>query len=322
MVRNILIALFILPVLSSSIIGQETSYAPGYQTMISSNPALAGIEGDAKLRVSYMNFYPGKNYNFHSVFASYDSYYSVIHGGAAIYFSDDYLGGILNEMRGGFAYSYFLQAGEDLFINAGLSASFFHRGFNFSGAILPDQIDPVRGVVNPSSQAISMPGRTVFDVGAGFAFISGRINGGLAVNHLAQPDISGAGSYDQRLKRKLLIHLAGDFDLNSETGLQLSPVTFAEFQGSYLSAGLGTAFESKSLSINTMVILNNEDAIDLQTGFSVATGKILFFYNYRFNLSSGYDMKPFSLMHQTGITIGLNSVDKRKRSKTINFPKM
>ena len=47
------------------------------------------------------------------------------------YISNDYLGGIVNELRSGLSYTYFLQAGKDLYINAGLSASFFHRGFNY-----------------------------------------------------------------------------------------------------------------------------------------------------------------------------------------------
>ena len=83
------------------------------------------------VRFSYLNFYPGNSYNFHSVYFSYDSYFPGIHGGAGIYVSDDYLGGIMNDVRGGLSYSYFLQAGKELYINAGLTASFFHRGFNF-----------------------------------------------------------------------------------------------------------------------------------------------------------------------------------------------
>ena len=53
---------------------------------------------------------------------------------------------LVNDLRGGLSYSYFLQAGRDLYINAGLSASFFHRGFNFSDAVFPDQIDPMGGI--------------------------------------------------------------------------------------------------------------------------------------------------------------------------------
>jgi hypothetical protein len=49
---------------------QETNYGPGYQAMIINNPAFAGSSLDGTIRISYMNFYPGNHYNFHSVFLS------------------------------------------------------------------------------------------------------------------------------------------------------------------------------------------------------------------------------------------------------------
>ena len=104
--------------------------------LLMDNPALSGSEGDGVLRMSYLNFYPGNSFNLNSVYLSYDSYFPGLHGGTGFYLSEDYLGGILNDLRGGFSYSYFLQAGKDLFINAGLTASFFHRGYNFGNAVL------------------------------------------------------------------------------------------------------------------------------------------------------------------------------------------
>ena len=170
--------------------------------MMMNNPSLSGSEGDGELRLSYLNFYPGNNYNLHSVYFSYDSYFPGLHGGAGIYLADDYLGGIINDFRGGLSYSYFLQAGKDLFINAGLSASVYHRGFNFDNAILPDQIDPLGGVSLPSSETLASSGRTVFDIGAGFLFISGKFSGGFSINHLAEPDLSATGYSNERLKKK------------------------------------------------------------------------------------------------------------------------
>ena len=321
MIRHfpILFIILFLPAISS---GQETSYGPGYQQMILNNPALSGIEGIAKLRLSYMNHYPGKNYNLHSVYASADSYFSGIHGGAGIWFSDDYLGGIINDTRGGISYAYFMQAGEDLFINAGLSASFYHRGYSFGKAVLPDQIDPLGGVIFPSGQTLGISGKTVFDIGAGFVFIAGKMSGGLAVNHLAEPDISGSGFLNERLRRKILLHISGDYDLNAESELKIRPVALMELQGSFFSGGTGAVIESRTLSANIMIMANNEEAVDMQTGFSLQTGKIMIFYNYRFNIASGNSLMPFSLLHQTGLTLSLNNVDKRKSIKTINFPKM
>ncbi len=302
--------------------GQETDPGPSYQTIMIKNPSLAGSEGDDALRLSYLNFYPGNNYNLHSVYFSYDSYFSKLHGGAGIYLADDYLGGIINDLRGGLSYAYFLQAGKDLFIHAGLSASIYHRGFNFANAILPDQIDPLGGVTIPSSELLASPGKTVFDIGAGFLFIAGKYSGGFSINHLAEPDLSTTGSSNERLKRKLLIHLSGDFSVNKLQNLNIRPLTYIEVQSGFINAGAGAAIESKYLAINAVILGDNGKNLNIQTGFSFNIGRIAVYYNYRFNALAGNKFMPFSLLHQTGLAFSLNNVEKRNTIKTINFPKL
>ena len=302
--------------------GQATDPGPGFQMMMMNNPSLAGSEGVGVLRLSYLNFYPGNNYNLHSVYFSYDSYFSELHGGAGIYLSDDYLGGIINDISGGLSYAYFLQAGKDLFINAGLSASIYHRGFSFGNAILPDQIDPLGGVSIPSSELLSSTGKTVFDIGAGFLFTSGKLSGGFSINHLAEPDLSGTGNYDERLKRKLLIHLSGDFAIGKTQNLKIQPLTYFEIQSGFVNGGAGAAIENKFLAINAVILADNGKNLNIQTGFSFSAGRITGFYNYRFNAVSGNKLLPLSLLHQTGLAFSLNNVEKRNTIKTINFPKL
>jgi type IX secretion system PorP/SprF family membrane protein len=290
--------------------------------MMISNPSLAGTEGDGVMRLSYLNYYPGNNYNLHSVYFSYDSYFPKLHGGAGLYLTDDYLGGIINDFRGGFSYSYFLQAGKDLYINGGLSASIYHRGFNFSDAILPDQIDPLGGVSIPSSEVLATPGKTVVDIEAGFLFISGKFSGGFAIDHLAEPDLSSTGDSNEKLKRKILIHISGDFDLNETQNLKIRPLTYLVMQRKYFLGGAGASLEGKSLSFNTMFLADSGKDLNIQTGFSFRTGRIAIYYNYRFNIISTNKVLPLSLLHQTGLAFSLNNVEKRNAIKTINFPKM
>ena len=316
---HILLIIFLIPVLCS---GQEIDPGPGYQMILMSNPALSGSEGDGVMRLSYLNFYPGNNYNLHSVYFSYDSYFPLLHGGAGIYLSDDYLGGIVNDIRGGLSYSYFLQLDKDLFINAGLSASVFHRGFNFDGAVLPDQIDPLGGVSYPSSEILSKSGSTVFDIGAGFLFISGKVFGGFSINHLTEPDLSESGNFDEKINRKLFIHLAGDIDLNETRNLKIRPLCFLGAQKDFISGGLGIVFESNYLSVNAILLGDKGKNMNIQTGFSFTAGKMSVYYNYRFNVASANNLMPLSLIHQTGVAFSLNNVDKRKAIKTINFPKL
>jgi len=316
---KVLLFFFILPVFC---FGQDADQGPGYQKMMMNNPALAGSGGDGVMRLSYLNFYPGNNYNLHSVYFSYDSYFSGLHGGAGLFLSEDYLGGIINDFRGGLSYAYFLQAGKDLYINGGLSASIYHRGFDFQNAVLPDQIDPLGGVSIPSSEVLVSSGRTVFDIGAGFLFTWERYSGGFSINHLAEPDLSVTGSSKEKLKRKLLVHLSADFTLSETQNLNILPITYVEIQKGILSGGAGAALQSKYLTINSVAIVDNGKNLNVQTGFSFSTGKITVYYNFRFNVISGNNLMPFSLLHQTGLAFSLNNVEKRNTIRTINFPKL
>jgi type IX secretion system PorP/SprF family membrane protein len=316
---HILLLTVMLPVICY---GQEIDPGPGYQMIMMSNPAFAGSEGDGRLRLSYLNFYPGNNYNLHTIYLSYDSYFPLLHGGAGIYLSDDYMGGIVNDMRGGLSYAYFLKVGRDLFINAGLSASVFHRGFNFEGAVLPDQIDPLGGISIPPSEQLINSSRSAFDIGAGFLFISGQVFGGFSIGHLTEPDLSQGGIYNEKLRRKILIHLSGNIYLNETRTLRIRPLGFFGEQNGFNSGGTGAVFESNFLSVNAILLGDNRKNINFQTGFSVKTGGMSVFYNYRFNVVSGNNLLPFSLIHQTGLAFTLKNVDKRNAIKTINYPKL
>jgi type IX secretion system PorP/SprF family membrane protein len=322
MLRSLIFVFLIILLLPLYCFGQEPDPGPGYQMMLIKNPALAGIGNSGVVRLSYLNFYPGNNYNLHSVNFTYDSYFSGLHGGVAVYLADDYLGGIINDFRGGVSYAYFLQAGKDFFINAGLSASVYHRGFNFSNAILPDQIDALGGISLPSSELLTASGKTILDVAAGFLFSYRKITGGFSVNHLAQPDLSSTGLPGEQLKRKLLVHISGDFGLGKSPNLSIEPLTYFEIQGGFVNGGLGAALQSKSLAINAVVLGDSEKNLNIQSGFSFSTGRIYIYYNYRFNAVSGNKFMPLSLLHETGLAFSLNNVEKRNAFKTINFPKL
>ena len=322
MSKHLRLLLIVLLAITSEIFSQETGYGPGYQLTMTGNPAITGAEGDGYIRISYMNLYPGNAYNLHSAFFSYDGYFPSLHGGAGFFITNDYMGGIINDLKGGLSYSYFFQAGKDLYFSSGLSASFYHRGYSFGGAILPDQIDPLAGVVFPAGEFLASEGRTIFDLGTGFMFYTGRIFGGLSVNHLAEPDLSVSDLAEGKLRRQLFLHLAGDFDISREREVKIFPLGIFQVRKESVSGGAGVVFKIKYLSISSLVLANNGKNIDIQAGFSLNAGILNMFYDYRFNILSGQNLLPFSLLHHTGIALRLYNVDKRKTVKTINFPKL
>lgn len=316
------IIFFILSASAAGAASQGIAAGPAYQVLLMNNPGLSGGEGDGVLRLSYLNYYPGNNYDLNSVYLSYDSYFPGLHGGASLYLSEVYLGGIVNDLRGGFSYAYFLQAGDNLFIHAGLTASIFHRGYNFTDAVLPDQIDPVGGVTLPTSEVLDAKGKTVLDVGAGFFFISGKFSGGLAVNHLAEPELSSTAVSTERIRRQYSFQISSALDLRSDGSLKIEPLLEAVQQDRYFSAGLGAALESSHLAINTVLMPDNSRNINCQAGFSFNFNLVSVYYNYQFNLKSGNSMLPLSLLHQVGLVFILKNIEKRKAINTINFPKL
>lgn len=287
--------------------------------MFSANPGMAGAEGDGKIRLSYLNLYPGKGYNLHTIYASYDTYVPYLHGGAGIWISNEIQGSIVKDLHGAFSYCYFLRAGDELYINAGLSAGFFHRGFNFSSAVLPDMIDPFVGAVRPSGEALLNENYTVFDLGTGFLFIYRNFNGGLAVKHLTQPYLP---NQNEQLRRRYIFHSSAEFMLEGGNDLVIVPVVYAEFRENYFLASMGTCLGSDNISVNLNLITDANRNLNLQPGLYVGAGRIEFFYNYMFNISKSNINMPVSLQHQTGLAFGLNPVDKRKSLKTISLPKL
>lgn len=320
MTKRIILYLTGTLLISFMVEGQELDYGSGYHTVIRDNPAISGSEGDAVLKLSYMNHYPGRNFNLQSFFLSYDSFFPVLHGGVGAYLSNDYLGGIINDLRGGFSYSYHLQADRDIFINAGLGASFLHRGLNFQNVILPDQIDPIYGISLPSAEVVDIRGHTVFDVSTGVMLYAGRYFCGLSISHLTQPDLTGNGSDTERLKRKYLASIAGTFMIGNKQELLITPVITGEIQDGRIKGGAGGAFSLSLFSVNAFITTGTGGDLNLRTGFTLMKGTTGIFYSYTFNISSENDLLPFSLMHQAGLSICLFNVDKRKTIKTIKFP--
>jgi type IX secretion system PorP/SprF family membrane protein len=317
------IYLFLICLSAGSVLsGQETNYGPGGNTLLFYNPGYSGVSEEGTLRMSYLNFYPGHSYNFQTFLVSYDSYIPAIHGGAGIFISNDHLGGIVNDLRGGLSYSYLFQAGEDLYISAGLSASVFSRGFDFGKAVLPDQIDAMGFITLPTAESLVNNTKSALDVATGVVVMAGKWFGGFSVSHLAQPDISNSGTSADRLKRKFLLNAAGDYGFGKMDKFRFRPVGAIEVQGRYLSFCEGAVVETPVISFNSAFFETSSKTIDMQAGFSVRQGKFAFFYNYKFNLKSGSPLLPFSLVHQAGLNVALTNVEKRIKAQTIKVPQL
>ena len=317
---RILILCFMLSVLYVS--AQDTESLSFYYNPVLANPALAGAEGPGKLRLSYRDYYPGRSLNLHSLYCSYDSFQEQIHGGYGVYISDNILGGLLNELKLGAAYSYHLRVSRDLYINAGFLASVINRGLNAGNIILPDQIDPVLGPVLPSGETISSESRTVFDAGLGFTVSYRDYHAGVAVNHIFNPDMTGSGIDEASPGRRLSIHGGAAF-MTGNSDWSLQPGFIMSIQNDNFLCALGTSMSYKSLSVSVLPYLDPRNEFSfIQSGIHYSTGRLELGYNYNFAPFRSDRILPFTLSNQVYIGVVLNNVEKRDLIKAIKYPKM
>lgn len=299
--------------------GQDTWYGSvsGMQGMY--NPAWTGTAESPALNISVYSFLPGNGFGMKSVYASYDGYITALHGGAGIWVADDILGEVMNDLRGGASYAYHFRAGRDLYITAGLTASLISRGIKGSAVILPDDIDPFRGVTGGSSGYIPPGNINRFDLGTGVSFAYGPWYGGVSVMHLTQPYLSYDHQDFNRLSR-LYTLIAGATLEPGGSELSWKPSAALLVQGDNLTLYLGTEASYRGLlpGVSLWHVMHGFTAAGASLGWDASPVKIILSYSYI--LSGGGSSFNGTAIAKAGLLFSFNNVEKRRAVHIINLP--
>jgi type IX secretion system PorP/SprF family membrane protein len=290
----------------------------GYSMGSGRNPAFAGAEGTGRVRILYSSVYPSGGYGLNSFNLSFDTFLEPAHGGAGFNLVSEHPGGLMNDISGNLFYSYHLRASRDLWFFAGMSAGIIYRSYNTGRLIFPDQIDPLSGAVLPGNEVVNRPSYLFFDMGAGLMMIYRTLVVSLDADHLFQPDISSGAIPGATLPRYFTLQAYNRFSLSDEL---LTLIPYAEVSaggGQYLIAA-GGAVEYGRLGLGILGI-SEMSGTNIQTSVKAGHGNIEYFYAFRFSPVSKNPGLPFALLHQAGIQLSLNIVDKRNSIKTILFP--
>jgi len=298
----------------------QGQYVSGFAAGNGKNPSFAGIEGDGSLRLAYQSFFPGGGYDLNSYHLSYDAFIEPLHGGVGVAVSSDHSGGLLTDSRIRLAWSYHLRATRELYIFAGMNAGFIHRNFNSSRLVFPDQIDPVNGVILTGSETVSHPSSLFYDMGAGFTVLYRTSFFSFDASHLFRPDLSRSGVDGANLPRIFTLQAFSRQNLGKD---EFYMVPYAEIiaGGSDFRMAAGSALEYNSLGFS-MLWMRSAAGNTIQTSCSMKMERLTVNYAFRFRAGSGEPGVPFGLMHQAGIRLSLNIVDKRYVVKAINLPEL
>lgn len=292
----------------------------GFYRVAADNPSLAGAQGDLVMRLICASFYPGGGYKLNACALDINGYAEPLHGGAAFSMASSMAGGLMNDTRAMFAYSYHMRASKDLYIFAGMSAGMIWRTLITSKLIFPDQIDPLRGIVIPGGEQIDHPSIMIFDMSVGFTLSYLKSVLSIDAAHLFSPALSHAMSSDVRINRVFTLKAftrmeprEGSFSLTPYTELAAGKDVLRGACGG--SVGLGPA------ALAILYLKSKYDA-NIQVSVSVQSGEMGWFYGFRFRPSVPNDGLPFGSMHQIGLKMDLNIVDKRNTIITIKLPEL
>jgi type IX secretion system PorP/SprF family membrane protein len=304
---------------SLTLSGQDTWYGTMSGMHFMYNPAYTGSSGLPVMNISCYSFLPGNNFALRSGYASFDTYLPGLHGGAGLWLSDDMLGEIMNEFRAGATYAYHLQAGRDLFFNAGLTASVLHRGINTGSVILPGDIDPFSGFQGTHSENITDGTVTAFDIGTGITFAKGPWYGGVSVMHLTQPWLSDNHNDNDRIRRLYTVSAGTTFS-NRKEEFSLNPSVTLLAQADNVIIYLGTEALYRSLmgGVAFWHAISGFTAAEPSVGWDTGSAKILLSYSYV--LAGGDAAIKGTAIVKAGLSISFNNVEKSRAIHIIKLP--
>lgn len=300
--------------------GQDTWYGTMSGMHFMYNPAYTGSSGVPILQLSAFTFLPGNGFGLQSAYGSFDSFVQTLHGGAGIWLCDDMLGDIMNDFRVGASYAYHLRAANDLFFNAGLTASVVHRGISRGSVILPDDIDPFSGF-SGSSEYIEDGNITVFDLGTGLTFSHGPWYGGISVMHLTQPWLSNDHRSHNRLQRLFTISAGASFSL-SESKIILKPSAAFLAQANACTFYLGTEALFGNLMCGLAIwhtgsgFLSGEPSL----GWDMGSAKLLLSYSYV--IAGGDTAFNGTAVVKAALSVYFNNVEKSRVVHIIKLPSL
>lgn len=317
--------LLIFPVLWLIASPYAASQDPDFQGVFAQalyyNPAFAGSSENPQIQFSYLNKYPSLSQVYETYYFSYDQFIPVMHGGAGISLFTDRNGPYLRFSRLSANYSYHLQAGREFFVLAGFQASLALKSYAAGDLILPDQLDPLSGILPGSSETFRGENHSYFDMMVGFVFQYRSFLGGISADHMAEP--SPGTDYIQKrryhfqavftiLERK---NETFSFHLRSSLGL------LAQHPDNLFTAALeaGTGFGGIRLGLR---FSDTMGFTGVPIGLILKVGEVQLHYTYSLLGGGSLLAGNRTLAHQAGLRIGLQSVHKSHRITTINFPNL
>ncbi|MBK6987519.1 MAG: PorP/SprF family type IX secretion system membrane protein [Bacteroidetes bacterium] len=186
MLRKFLILIFI--GLSGSVLAQDPEFTQFYANPLYLNPAFAGSVRCPRVALNYRNQWPALTGTFVTSSASYDQHVEALGGGIGLLVMNDKAGeGTLTTTNISAIYSYQLNINREFSIKFGMQGTYAQKKVDWDKLTFGDMIDPRFGFIYQTQETRPNENKSFWDFSAGILGYSNRYYGGVAVNHLTEP---------------------------------------------------------------------------------------------------------------------------------------
>jgi type IX secretion system PorP/SprF family membrane protein len=301
---------------------QDPAFSQFYANPLYMNPAMAGVEGPAKVYLGYRNQWPGATNPYVTYQASYEQYLEPAQGGVGVHIINDRQGGgVFNTFSLDAVYAYHLQVSSELMITGGFQASMGQRNMDPSDLVLPSEL------VGAGSSILTAYSKLYPDFAVGFGGFYKNIYGGVAAHHLLEPYTSPSEDPNTRLSRRYTVHLGAiipvyEKRLGREV-LELSPNMVFIQQDIYQQLNWGLELLFRGMIIGAWF---RQDLL-----FSYGTAVFSAGYgNSQFRIRYSYDAKlsppdmhiPAMGAHELSMVVIFENLNRSTKHRAIKCPKI
>jgi type IX secretion system PorP/SprF family membrane protein len=254
---------------------QDAYFSQFFMNPVYLNPAYSGSMKIPRAGVQYRNQWPAYNNAYTTYFATFDTYLPKIKSGIGILMYNDVQGdGIYTESSFKVIYSKEIKLSEAWTMYGSISAGAQLNSLNFSRLIFADELDPVYGQNQPTSETVpDNNNRILPDFGTGILVFNDQYFFGIAADHLTEPDQSIYTDQRQSLPRKYTAH----FEVNLprfhpghwRKYVKINPNVIVQSQGKEQNLTYGIYVNRKGFSVGAWNRLTTRKSADviLMAGF-------------------------------------------------------
>ncbi|MBL4715121.1 MAG: type IX secretion system membrane protein PorP/SprF [Bacteroidia bacterium] len=272
-------------IIGSTAFSQDPEFTQFYAAPLYLNPAFAGATVCPRMTLNYRNQWPNLSGTFVTYAASYDQYVRNLSGGIGFLLLTDRAGeGTISNTQLSGMYSYHVDITRKLSFKAALQATFVQKRVDWTKLRFGDQIDPRRGWIYETQEQQEQDMVLYPDFSAGMLLYSQNYYGGLAVNHLHEPDESFFNSTNKSpLPRKYTVHVGGVIPLDRKRVHEstLSPNILFQMQEEFQQINVGL-YLSRGPMVGGLWYRNGDSFIAL---IGIQQGMFKFGYSYDATIS-------------------------------------